>query len=505
MNDRVNEENKTNEETELSEIILVSKKELDEKDELIASLKTKAEKMKSDFVRYKARTQGEEEAIRRKTSGELARQLLSVADTLERAIYSYDGGDGGDGVGGCEVVDRMVEGTRSSMEMTYNQLLNTSGIVPIAPSAGERFDDELHTAIETTQDPLLPDKTILSLVRKGYVLNDELIRPAEVIISSGGGEIVEGAKEGTERAEKAKSGTTISRFVRRFWKGSLEEELREISERKRKLEERACELVRNEETLRSSVKEFDLREKEFGKREEELRRSREDAEPAVLELEQRRKVLASEIRESTGQLSAINKTLNELSTQNDKIVVASIALGRYNEELSDESGKLSNEINEMELRKESLNYELTAMDERKAWGIEEQSKMDRKVSERDEELSAVEREIQKARDVVNAESEAIQELVQRKEALTAKIEEMNRDLELAYENLDELDLKKDKIIIESIALSRYNEELSEERKRLQNELDRSVETERDESGVEEEAEGEKNKKSPFTVSTVFWH
>ena len=36
-----------------NEIVVVSKKEMDEKDELITSLKTKAEKMKSDFSRYK--------------------------------------------------------------------------------------------------------------------------------------------------------------------------------------------------------------------------------------------------------------------------------------------------------------------------------------------------------------------------------------------------------------------------------------------------------------------
>ena len=495
----------------MSEIIVVSKKELDEKDELIASLKAKAEKMKSDFVRYKERTQDEEEAIRRKTSGELARQLLSVADTLERAIYSYDEGDGDEEV--CEVVDRMAEGTRSSMEMTYNQLLNASGITPIAPSAGERFDDELQTAIETTPDSLLPDKTILSLVRKGYMLNDELIRPAEVIISRGGGE----PAEGEERVREAKPRTMMSRFLRLFGKGTLEQELREIEEREQKLEERTRELVRNEETIRSSVKELDLREEEFKKREEEWRKRKEEAEPTVLELEQRKKAWTVDIEESKRQLSVIHENFSELSVKKDKIVVESIALGRYNEGLSEEREKLSNEINEMEGRKESLNYELTAMEERRAWNIEEQSKMEQRIAERDEELSMVERELQNAREVVNAESEEISGLVQRKEALAAEIEEAERALATAHENLDELEGRKDKIVIESIALLRYNEELSEEREKLLNELERDerrVEEETVSDGVrgmdegkedvKEETEEEQKKKSPFTVSTVFW-
>ena len=76
-----------------SEIVVVSKKELDEKEELIASLKAKAEKMKSDFSRYKERSQDEEKEIRRKASSELVKQLLSVADTLECAMYSGETGD----------------------------------------------------------------------------------------------------------------------------------------------------------------------------------------------------------------------------------------------------------------------------------------------------------------------------------------------------------------------------------------------------------------------------
>ena len=515
-------ENAENAMREPGEIVVISKNELDEKDALIASLKAKAEKMKSDFTRYKKRTQDEEEAIRRKTSGELARQLLNVADTLERAIYSYGDGDGGGAgagaVGGqrCEVVDRMAEGTRSNMEMTYNQLLDASGIIPIAPAAGERFNDELHTAIEATQDPLLPDKTILSLVRNGYMLNDALIRPAEVIISMGGGKP---AKEETKTGEdehRKKPGTMMSRFLRRFGKESLEQELRELKEREQKLEIRARELVRNEKTLRSAVNELDLREKEFKKREDEWTKRKEEAEPAVIGLEQRKEALAAETEESKRQLSVINENFTELSAKKDKIVVESIALSRYNRALSEEREKLSNEINEMEVGKEALNYELTTMDEKRAWNIEEQSKIEQRIAERDDELSMAERELQEGKKLVNAESEEIRGLVQRREALTSEIEETERELKLARENLDELSATKDKVAIESLALSRYNKELLGEREKLLNKLERDgagaggeavIDREDCENEGAEENDGtkeENSKKSPFTVSTVFW-
>ena len=508
-------ENAENAMREPGEIVVISKNELDEKDALIASLKAKAEKMKSDFTRYKKRTQDEEETIRRKTSGELARQLLNVADTLERAIYSYGDGDGGGAAGGqrCEVVDLMAEGTLSNMEMTYNQLLDASGIIPIAPSAGERFNDELHTAIEATQDPLLPDKTILSLVRNGYMLNDELIRPAEVIISMGGGKPAKEEIKTGEETHIKKPRTMMSRFLRRFGKGSLEQELRELKERGQKLEERACELVRNEETLRSAVNELDLREKEFGERDEEWTKRKEEAEPVVIGLEQRKEALAAEIEESKRQLAAINGTFTELSAKKDKIVVESIALSRYNEELLEEREKLSNEINAIEGGKEALNYELTTMNEKRVWSIEEQSRIERMIAERDDELSMAERELQEAKKLVDVESGEIHGLVQRREALASEIEEAEMGLELARENLGELSATKDKVAIESLALSRYNKELLEEQKKLLNALGSDgagaggdAVVDRGDDGADENdgTTEEKSKKSPFTVSTVFW-
>lgn len=84
--------------------------------------------MRSDFRRYKERVDGKEEAIQEKVHGELARLLLSVVDTLERAMNSDSKEAGGDDEGYCEIVEKMLEGTRSNLGMTYNQLLNALGV-----------------------------------------------------------------------------------------------------------------------------------------------------------------------------------------------------------------------------------------------------------------------------------------------------------------------------------------------------------------------------------------
>jgi len=357
-------------EREADEIVVVPKKELEEKEELIKSLEAKARKMKSDFSRYKEQIEDKEEVIRRKAYSELANRLLSVADTLDRAMDSQETD------GGCEVVEKMLEGTRSNLGMTYNQLLTAIGVTPIVPLPGERFNDELHTAIETTPNSFLPDKAVVSLVRKGYMLNGELIRPAEVVISKGG-------EHGEEEIKTETTPDTIlSKFIRRV-------ESRLFKRKFKELEEREQELSKNEEMLRNSVKELDVREEEIKKGMEEWTARKEAEESRIRELEQRKEVLTAELEESKRQLSIIHEHLKALDAKKDKMIIESIALNRYNKELLAEKEKLSNAIEEMERTKESVNAELREMEERKARSIEE--------------LFKVEEELEKTKELLNAE------------------------------------------------------------------------------------------------------
>ncbi|MCK4399188.1 MAG: nucleotide exchange factor GrpE [Methanophagales archaeon] len=398
---------------EEDEIVVVPKKELDEKEELISSLEAKSQKMKSDFSRYKERVEDREEAIRRKAHSELAKRLLSVVDTLDRAKNSYETDSG------CEVVEKIAEGTRSNLEITFNQLLNTLEVTSIAPSAGERFNDELHTAIETTPNDFLPDKSIVSLVRKGYMLNGELIRPAEVVISRGGEAGEETAGAGAEA--KSRQESILSKFLRNVESRVFKRKFKELEERKRELEVREQELSKNEKMLRNSVKELDTREEEFKKRMEEWTKRKEEEESRIYELEQRKEALIAELEGSKRQLRIIHENLNALDVKKDKVAIESIALSRYNKELSEQKEKLSKEIEEMERAREAINAELREIEERLAKGSEEVLKMEeelwrtresanaelREMEERKaksaEELFEVEEELQKAKELLNAE------------------------------------------------------------------------------------------------------
>ncbi|NQE06825.1 Protein GrpE [ANME-1 cluster archaeon GoMg1] len=389
---------------EADEIVVVPKKELDEKEEVIKSLVAKGQKMKSDFSRYKERVEDKEEAIRRKTYSELARRLLSVVDTLDRAKDSYKTDSG------CEVVEKIAEGTRSNLEITLNQLLNTLEVNSIAPSPGERFNDELHTAIETTPNDFLPDKSIVSLVRKGYMLNGELIRPAEVVISRGG----EAGEETAEAEAKSRQESILSKFLRNV-------ESRIFKRKFKELEEREHELSKNEVMLRNSVKELDTKEEEFKTRMEEWTKRKEEEESRIHELEQRKEALIDELEGLKRQLRTTHENLNALDGKKDKVAIESIALSRYNKKLSEQKEKLLKEIEEMERAREAINAELREIEERLAKGSEEVLKMEeelwrtresanaelREMEERKaksaEELFEVEEELQKTTDLLNDE------------------------------------------------------------------------------------------------------
>ena len=269
-----------------------------------------------------------------KVHGELARRLLSVADSLDRAMDSYNTNQDS----GFELVEKMLDGTRNNLEMTYNQLLSSLGVTPIAPSPGDRLNDELHTAIEATPNTFLPDKTILSLVRKGYTLNGELIRTAEVVISRGG----------ETGEEEAKSKGILSKILRGFESRVFRRRFEELNIRER-------ELKQNEEMLQRSAKELDAREAELKKMVEEVVKRREAEESRVHELEQNKEVLNVELKELKRQLHTIQESLTELEAKKDKTVIEDIALTRYYKELLEEKENLLKEIEELKRTKESLN------------------------------------------------------------------------------------------------------------------------------------------------------
>jgi len=117
------------------------------------------------------RRRAQEEVEKAKKFGieKFARELLEVKDSLEAAL-SYD--------------QQTLEELRCGVELTLKQLVDAfekSTIREVNP-AGEKFDPDFHYAIQTVPSEQEP-YTVVRVLRKGYLIAERVLRPAEVIVA----------------------------------------------------------------------------------------------------------------------------------------------------------------------------------------------------------------------------------------------------------------------------------------------------------------------------------
>jgi molecular chaperone GrpE len=108
---------------------------------------------------------------------DFARELLPVADNLQRTISTAEQH------GARSVEDSaLLEGVRA----TYNILMGTLerfGVKKV-DALGARFDPKLHDAIMEMEDPSHPPGTVVRVLEDGYTIHDRLLRPARVVVTS---------------------------------------------------------------------------------------------------------------------------------------------------------------------------------------------------------------------------------------------------------------------------------------------------------------------------------
>jgi molecular chaperone GrpE len=96
-------------------------------------------------------------------------ELLAVKDSLDAALH---------------VENATVESYKNGVELTAKQLgsvFEKFHIIEINP-VGERFDPNLHQAISTVESDQEPN-TVVSVLQKGYTLNERVLRPALVMVA----------------------------------------------------------------------------------------------------------------------------------------------------------------------------------------------------------------------------------------------------------------------------------------------------------------------------------
>jgi molecular chaperone GrpE len=106
-----------------------------------------------------------------------AQELLPVRDSLEMGLASVSGGQ----------VDlaRLQEGVELTLQMLTGAMAKF-GITEVNPQL-ERFNPDFHQAMSLQARADVEPNTVVTVVQKGYLLNDRLLRPAMVIVSNAPG------------------------------------------------------------------------------------------------------------------------------------------------------------------------------------------------------------------------------------------------------------------------------------------------------------------------------
>lgn len=157
--------------------------ELDE----LEALKAENKKLKEDFLRAyadaentKRRCTQEIEKNNKYAVSSFAKNLLSVADNLDRALKSIPEDKKND----CEHLKSLLAG----VEMTQHELdkvFEKFGIKKM-DIEGKHFDPNFHQVIQEVEDKDKPSGTIVAELQTGYMINDRILREAMVVVTKGG-------------------------------------------------------------------------------------------------------------------------------------------------------------------------------------------------------------------------------------------------------------------------------------------------------------------------------
>jgi len=157
------------------------KKELTEQ---LESEKDRVLRLSAEFENYKKRKQRESDEFKKFANETIFRQLLTVVDNLERAIFSTkeNSDEGG-----------LLEGVK----LTHKEILKLFETFNVKPVEAENqpFDPNFHQAVTQEETDDFPENSVSKVLQKGYLLHDRLIRPAMVVVSKRVNKEIEKNKE----------------------------------------------------------------------------------------------------------------------------------------------------------------------------------------------------------------------------------------------------------------------------------------------------------------------
>ncbi|MES2602785.1 MAG: nucleotide exchange factor GrpE [Pseudomonadota bacterium] len=147
------------------------------------------------------RTLAEMENLRKRTQREVAdartygitafaRDVLDIADNLQRALDAVP-------MEAREAADPGLKALIEGVELTERSLhktLEKNGVQKLDP-LGEKFDPNFHQAMYEVPDSSVPTGTVVQVVQGGYTIGERVLRPALVAVAKGGAKAAPAASQ----------------------------------------------------------------------------------------------------------------------------------------------------------------------------------------------------------------------------------------------------------------------------------------------------------------------
>jgi molecular chaperone GrpE len=136
-----------------------------------AEHKDRHHRLLADFANHRNRVARETQLAVTLAEKKLLLELLPVVDNFERCLSA---------------TATSVEDFHNGVSLIYKQLLEAmrkAGVEGMEVKVGDPFDAMQAEALTTTSQPGLPDGAVAAVFERGYLLRDQLLRPARVIVN----------------------------------------------------------------------------------------------------------------------------------------------------------------------------------------------------------------------------------------------------------------------------------------------------------------------------------
>jgi molecular chaperone GrpE len=147
---------------EMNEIDIVRRQAAENHDQYV--------RIAAELENYRKRAGRDVENARLYGAERLVQMLLPIRDSLEAGV-AVEQAD----------IEVLLEGKKATLRL-LDAAFEQFGIQEIDPEA-EPFDPNKHEAITLASSDTVEPDTVLTVVQKGYVMHDRLLRPARVIVS----------------------------------------------------------------------------------------------------------------------------------------------------------------------------------------------------------------------------------------------------------------------------------------------------------------------------------